>query len=102
MQAIDCDLELPTTFGSTRGVMKLNRYGNIMPCKPYPWKLSSLHVFSSDDDNRIVLTPIEQGLDKHSGYINASYIDVSFQGTYYYISCTHATIFRATKKDVSL
>ena len=35
MQAIDCDLELPTTFGSSRGVMKLNRYGNIMPCKPY-------------------------------------------------------------------
>ena len=35
MQAIDSDLELPTTFGSSRGVMKLNRYANIMPCKAY-------------------------------------------------------------------
>ena len=61
-----------------------------------------LHIFSSDDDNRIVLSPIEQGLDKHSGYINASYVDVSFKYGTYYCSCTRATIFRATKKDVSL
>ena len=77
MQELDIDPDLPTTIGSDPDNELLNRFASITVCKsPTSEELNQCMILT-DDNNRIVLMPIEGHSDCQRDFINACYIDVS-------------------------
>ena len=56
--------------------------------------LVTVHMLFLDDDNRIILKPIESNEDCQREYINACYVDVSF--ALKYILCPYVYTFLPT------
>ena len=95
MQVVDEDPDHPMTIGTDPDSILLNRFANITVCKSMMssntgcGQALSFALLSADDDNRIVLMPIDGNSDCQRDYINACYIDVchrSFIHSHYSVS----------------
>ena len=99
----DCGAGLPVIVGSSPSARKLNRYANITVCKLPTVNVMIQAPFSPslDDNNRVILLPVEGHPDYEGDYINASYVDVSIMivthTIVYCITYTHLfPLFRGT------
>ena len=82
MQVVDEDPDHPMTIGTDPDSILLNRFANITVCKSMMSSNTgcsqalSFALLSADDNNRIVLMPIDGNSDCQRDFINACYIDV--------------------------
>ena len=79
LQEVDKDAGHSTSIGSSPNHKPLNRFANITVCKSALQLSSPLPDFlpsPPDDDNRIILRPIEGHSDCQRDFINACYVDV--------------------------
>ena len=99
----DCGAGLPVIVGSSPSAKKLTDMPTSQCVSYQLLMLRSQHLFSPslDDNNRVILLPVEGHPDYEGDYINASYVDVSIMivthTIAYCITYTHLfPLFRGT------